>query len=152
MHSVLQLFKIIWEALKDYHYSVRCMLEFYGIFSVLFTVLAEWGLLFIQECVLRKHIKITLLLQRCLLSKLMLIDVKFYFCMVSISISTLKACAQKLLLSCISIVLLELTYCKCMADIFLACRQRHRWKSGEKEEGKNQCILQSLYAIFFSHM
>lgn len=61
--------------------------------------------------------------------------------MVIISILTFKASAQKLLLSRLPIVLLELAYCKCMADIFLACRQRPRWKSSEREEGKNQYIL-----------
>jgi len=57
--------------------------------------------------------------------------------MVSISILTFKASAQKLLLPCIPIVLLELTYCKCMAWIFLARRQRPRWESSEREEGIN---------------
>lgn len=89
--QLLQLFKITPVALTAYNYSVRHMLEFYWIFDVLLTLLAEQGFLFMQESVLGTHIKITLLLQRGFLNKLTLIDAKFYLCMVSISITAIKA-------------------------------------------------------------
>lgn len=36
-NQLLQLFQILPQALTAYHYSIRCMLEFYWIFAVLFT-------------------------------------------------------------------------------------------------------------------
>lgn len=49
-----------------------------------------------QACAIRKHINITLILK--LLSKLTVIYVNFYLCVVSISILTCKVSIQKLLL------------------------------------------------------
>lgn len=63
--------------------------------------------------------------------------------MVTIGILTFKASTEKLLLSCIHLVLqnLEIVFCKYMAGIFPPGRERPRWKSREGEEGNNQYSL-----------
>lgn len=63
--------------------------------------------------------------------------------MVTIGILTFKASTEKLLLSCIHLVLqnLEIVFCKYMAGIFPFGREQPRWKSREGEEGNNQYSL-----------
>lgn len=108
-------------------------------FSLLFTSLAEQGLLFIQECIFRKYIKIALISQRCSLSKLTLINIKFYLCMVSNSTSTFKASTQKLLLFCIPVILKnpELTFSKNMAVILLLLSVENG-PNGRAERGRKE--------------
>lgn len=141
--QILPLFRIIPETLSILIQSDVWWDFTGGVFALLFTLPAEQGLLFIKECIFRKHIKFTLILQTCSLSKIKIkLNINKH-CMVTIGILTFKASTEKLLLSCIHLVLqnLEIVFCKYMAGIFPSGREQPRWKSREGEEGNNQYSL-----------